>query len=1068
MQFSFAQQKTVTGTVTSDGVNLPGATVSIAGTQQGTQTDENGKFSIKASQGDVLEFSFLGKDPKTVTVGAGNVVNVVLATSSTNIEVVQIVGALGIKRTRDAIVSTQKQIGNRELTQAANPNAVQALTGKVSGLQITTVSNGVSPDLRIVLRGARTLTGDNQALIVIDGAISSATILAQLPPDIIQDVNVIKGAQGAALYGAQGVNGAIVVTTKKGSKTNKFTFGINSGVDFETVNFVPQTQLEYGQGWANDPGFADSTNPNTNTIPGLGGFPNIMATFVPWENGSWGPAYNTANFPSTVPVGMPQADGNFLFTDWKPIKDNMKQFFKTGTVLQNGFNFNVGGPDSYAFLSANRQNTDFVVDGDQLVRNSFIFKAGKKINRFSIGGNVNYITQTTSQTDSDLFDDLIQTASNVPVSRFKNSNNEGHWTVYAQNPYWISKAARFDEKSDIMNGIIDLSYELNKNVSVSYLGNIQLRSTNGQDHRDEFTNISTDFSIAPYDYYGATTESYEALGGTGTGSSYYEYQTSRRNIYNDFMVNFNYDLTSDLNLKFNIGSNIQDRLFREMSQGGKNLDVLGFYHISNVLNPDTPTTLRGLGYNNRTIRTRTVAGFANADLAYKDYLFLNVTGRIEQSSFVKDSYFYPSVGVSFIPTKAFESLKDNKVLNYAKLNASYTSVGNTSAVQAYETNELTRIPTGFPYNGLAALSYNPFPTDPNIKPEFVNTFEVGGQFGFFNDRITLEGSYYVANTKDLISNVTASNFSGNQNLRSNIGDLENKGFEIDLGFVPVKTKDFRWDIRGNYSTFKTKITKLAEGQTSIALQSNSQIGIFAEVGEEFPLIKGTTFQRDANGNILVDNNGAPLTNAPLSKLGKGVPDYIIGLTNSFEYKGFKLTAVADFRTGASTYSFAKNLLLFTGGDLDTAGFDRTQGYVVPGVNATTGLPNTVAYLWNNPGANGMNGRTLDYFTTVHRAVGESSVVDAAALKIRELSLSYALPKKLIERAGLESLRFGVNARNPFVFLADGTLIKAKNGLENNGYGDPEASNTTGNAQGLMNIGQYPTTRTLGFSVNLTF
>lgn len=1068
MQFSFAQQKTVTGTVTSDGVNLPGATVSIAGTQQGTQTDENGKFSIKASQGDVLEFSFLGKDPKTVTVGAGNVVNVVLATSSTNIEVVQIVGALGIKRTRDAIVSTQKQIGNRELTQAANPNAVQALTGKVSGLQITTVSNGVSPDLRIVLRGARTLTGDNQALIVIDGAISTATILAQLPPDIIQDVNVIKGAQGAALYGAQGVNGAIVVTTKKGSKTNKFTFGINSGVDFETVNYVPQTQLEYGQGWANDPGFADSTNPNTNTIPGLGGFPNIMATFVPWENGSWGPAYNTANFPSTVPVGMPQADGNFLFTDWKPIKDNMKQFFKTGTVLQNGFNFNVGGPDSYAFLSANRQNTDFVVDGDQLVRNSFIFKAGKKINRFSIGGNVNYITQTTSQTDSDLFEDLIQTASNVPVSRFKNSNNEGHWTVYAQNPFWISKAARFDEKSDIMNGIIDLSYELNKNVSVSYLGNIQLRSTNGQDHRDEFTNISTDFNIAPYDYYGATTESYEALGGSGTGSSYYEYQTSRRNIYNDFMVNFNYDLTSDLNLKFNIGSNIQDRLFREISQGGKNLDVLGFYHISNVLNPDTPTTLRGLGYNNRTIRTRSVAGFANVDLAYKDYLFLNATGRMEQTSVVKDSYFYPSVGVSFIPTKAFESLKDNKVLNYAKLNTSYTSVGNTSAVQAYDTNELTVIPTGFPYNGLAALAYDNTPTNPNIKPEFVNTFEVGGQFGFFNDRITLEASYYVAKTKDLISNVTASSFSGNSNSRDNIGDLENKGYEIDLGFVPVKTKNFRWDLRGNYSTFKTKITKLADGQTSIALQSNSQIGIFAEVGEEFPLIKGTTFQRDANGNILVDNNGAPLTNAPLSKLGKGVPDYIVGLTNSFEYKGFKLTAVADFRTGASTYSFAKNLLLFTGGDLDTAGFDRTQGYVVPGVNAGTGLPNTVAYLWNNPGANGMNGRTLDYFTTVHRAVGENNVVDAAALKIRELSLSYALPKKLIERAGLESLRFGVNARNPFVFLADGTLIKAKNGLENNGYGDPEASNTTGNAQGLMNIGQYPTTRTLGFSVNLTF
>ncbi len=1054
MQFSFAQQKTVTGTVTSDGVKLPGATVSISGTQQGTQTDENGKFSIKAAQGDVLEVSFLNKETKTVTVGASNVINVTLSNKDNVIDIVTVTGALGIKRTKDAVVSSQKQIGNKELTQAANPNAVQALTGKVSGLQITTVSNGVSPDLRIVLRGARTLTGDNQALVVIDGAISSATILAQLPPDIIQDINIIKGAQGAALYGAQGVNGAIIVTTKKGTKTNKFTFGINSGIDFETVNFVPQRQMEYGQGWANDPGFDDGTG--------------IISTFVPWENGSWGPAYNTPNFPSLVPVGMPQADGNFLFTEWAPIKDNIKQFFKTGTILQNGFNFNVGGKDSYAFLSANRQNTDFVVDGDKLVRNSFIFKAGKKIDRFSINGNFNYITQTISQTDSELMDDLIQTATNIPVSRFANSNNEGHWTVYAQNPYWISKAVRFDRKSDVMNGILDMSYELNKNINFSYLGNVQIRATNGQDHRDAFTNVDTQFSIAPYDYYGEVVESYANLGGTGTGSSFYANQSSRRDIYNDFMFNFNYDLTKDLNLKLNVGSNIQDRMFRETSQGGKNLDVLGFYHISNVLNPDTPTTLRSLGYFNRLIRTRSVAGFVNADLAYKDYLFLNATGRMEKTSFVKDSYFYPAVGVSFIPTKAFESLKDNSVLNYAKLNASYTSVGNTSAVAAYATNELTIIPTGFPYGGLSALAYNNVPTNPDIKPEFVNTIEVGGQFGFFKDRITLEGSYYIAKTTDLISNVTAGSFSGNSNLRDNIGDLENKGFEIDLGFVPVKTNDFRWDIRANYSTFKTKITKLAEGQTSIALQSNSQIGIFAEVGEEFPLIKGTTFQRDGNGNILVDNNGAPLTSSSLSKLGKGVPDYIVGLTNSFEYKGFKLTAVADFRTGASAYSFAKNLMLFTGGDLDTAGFDRTQGYVVPGVNATTGLPNTVAYQATNPGANGLNGRTLDYFTTVHRQIGENNVVDAAALKIRELSLSYALPKKMIEKAGLESFRIGVNARNPFVFLADGKLIKAKNGLENNSYGDPESSNTTGNAQGLMNIGQYPSTRTLGFSVNLTF
>lgn len=1050
MQFSFAQEKTVTGTITDGKLPLPGANVVIKGTSKGVSADMDGKYSIKAKPGDVLVISFTGYDDKSVTVGAANSYNVVVKEKAEILGEVLITGAMGIKRTKDATVSAQKQISNKELTQASNPNAIQSLAGKVSGLQVNTISNGVNASTRIVLRGNRTITGDNQALIVIDGAISSATVLGQLPPDVIENVNVIKGAQGAALYGAQGVNGVIIVTTKKGTKKDKFTFGFNSSVDFETVNFVPHTQQDYGQGWATDinPGFAG---------PGL----PANSGFVPWENGSWGPAFQGANMPGVVPVGLPQADGSFLTTDWKPIKDNIKQFFQTGTIYQNGFNFNVGGPESYAFLSVNRQSTDFVVQDDKLLRNSFLFKAGKKLGKFSIDGNVNYITQATTETDSDLFDDLIQTASNVPVSRFKNSGNEGHWTVYAQNPYWITKAVRNDRRSNLLNGVLALGYDFNKNINVTYTANVQTRSTEFQGHRDAFTNVASEFSIAPYTYYGADVESIEALGGSASVSNYFATQSATRNIYADLLINFNYDLTKDLNLKFNLGNNVQDNYLRETAQGGDNLDIVGFYHISNVLNPLTPTGLRNLGYNNRMVRSRIVAGFLNTDLAYKDYLFLNATARMEQFSGVNNSYFYPSVGVSFIPTKAIASLKGSKVLNYAKLNASYTSVGNTSAVQAYSINATSRVPQGFPFGDLAALEYNRTPTFDGIKPEFVNTLEVGAQLGFFKDRLTLEGSYYVANTKDLITNVTASSASGNSVMLDNVGELQNKGFEIDLGVTPIKTDSFRWDIRANYTTYKTKIVKLSGDATSVNLQSNSQIGIFAEVGEEFPLIKGTAFVRDAAGNIVVDASGLPQRTSTFEKLGKGTPDYIIGLTNSFEYKGFKLTAVADLRVGASAYSFAKNLLLFTGGDQDTAGFDRTQGYIVPGVTTTGAVNTTNAFTADTAGV-------LNYFTTTHRAVGESSVVDASALKIRELSLSYALPKKLIEKTGLESFRIGVNARNPFVFLADGKLLKAKNGLENHGYGDPESSNTTGNAQGIINIGQYPSSRTLGFTLNLTF
>lgn len=1051
MQFSFAQQKTVTGTVTSDGAKLPGATVSIAGTQKGTQTDENGKFSIKASEGEVLEISFLGKDTKTVTVGAGNVVNVVLATSAaTNIEVVQIVGAMGIKRTKDETVSAQKQIGNKELTQAAQPNAIIALTGKVSGLQINTTSNGVSASTRIVLRGARSITGNNQALVVIDNSISTADVLGQLPPDVIESVNVVKGAQGGALYGEQGVNGVIIVTTKRGSKKGKMTVGFNSSIDFENVLFVPDRQMQYGQGWNTDPGFA-----GPGTVPG----------FVPFENGSWGPSFANPAMGPLVPVGLPQADGHFLMTEWKPIKDNIKEFFKTGTILQNGFNVNVGSEDSYALLSVNRQNTDFVVDGDKLKRNSFLFKAGKKFGKFNIDGNVNYISQTTSQTSPDLFDDLIQTAINIPVSRFANSGNEGHWTVYANNPYWMAKSVRFDDKSNIVNGIVNLGYELNKNISVTYNANVRVTNTNGQQHTDKFDNADPkyayDFGLDGYDYYGDPTWTYRNLGGQPTVSSYFANQSSSRNFYGDLLLNFKYDLTSKLKLKFNLGNNLQDNTFRVTSQGGSNLDIPGFYHITNVLNPSRPASL-----DNRLVKSRRAGFFVNADLAYEDYLFLNATMRRDQSSTVKKAAYYPSVGVSFIPTKAFASLKDNKVLNYMKLNASYTSVGNTNAVAAYAITGLATTSAGFPFGTLASYSYNPNQTNANIRPEYVNTFEVGGQFGFFNDRVTLEGSYYIANTKDLITNSTNSTTSGNRSYLDNIGDLENKGYEIDLGLTPVKTSSFRWDIKTSYTTYKTVVKSLQNGLNSINLQSNGVVGVFAEVGEEFPLIKGTTFVRDANGNYIVDTDfgNLPKRSTEITKLGKANPDYIIGLTNSFEYKGFKLTAVADYRTGGSTYSFAKNLLFFTGGDLDTAGFDREAGYTLPGT-AVDQFGNPYVGPVSTPDYAG----TVTYFTESHRAVAETNMIDTSALKIRELSLSYALSPNVVKRMGVESFRFGVNARNPFVFLADGKLLKPKNGLgANNGYSDPEASNTTGNAQGITDIGQYPTTRTLGFSVNVTF
>jgi TonB-linked SusC/RagA family outer membrane protein len=1037
MQFSFAQEKTVTGVVSDALGPLGGANVVVQGTTNGATTDFDGNYSIKAKQGDVLVFSYTGMKQSTATVGAANKINITMQEDVLTGTEVVVVGALGIKRKVDEITSSYQVVQSKELTQAVNPSVIQSLTGKVSGLQINTTSNGVNPDTRIVLRGNRSITGNNQALVVIDNAVSTANILGQLPPDVIESVNVIKGSQGAALYGEQGVNGVIIVTTKKGNKDGKMSVSINSSIDFSNVAFIPEHQDLYGQGWNTDPGFDDGTG--------------NLAGFVPWENGAWGPAYNDPNMPAIVPVGLPQANGDFLYTTWTPKKDNIKDFFQTGTLFQNGISLNVGGADSYAMLSVNRQTTDFVVAGDELVRNSFLFKGFKKLGKFSLEGNVNYITQSTSQTDSNLYFELNQTATSIPVSRFAGGQNEHHWTVYYHSPYWKQQNIRFDNRSNIVNGIAALNYEFNKNISASYTGNIQVRNTDAQSHNNGFTNVDYEYNFtAPYTYYGASFETYSLLGGSPETSSFYANQSSNRNFYGDLLVNFDYKLTDDISAKFNIGNNIQDNMFRITTQGGTNLDVAGFYHISNVLNPDAPSTL-----DNRYVRSRKVAGFANADFGYKDYLFLNATARLEKSSTIIDSYFYPSVGVSFIPTKAFDIR--GKVLNYAKVSANYVSVGNASAVGAYAVNDLASIPAGFPFGGLSGLSYNLNSTDPNIRPEFVNTTELSVNLGLFNDRVTIDGSIYTQDTKDLITRKTASSGSGNATVLGNVGDLENKGFEIDLGITPVKNDNFTWNMRASYSAYKTKVISLAEGINSVNLQSNTFVGVFAEVGEQFPLIKGTAYVRDANGNVIIDANGLPQRTTTFEKLGTSNPDYILGFTNSFEYKGLRFVTVMDYRTGHSTYSEVLRNLAWAGHSVESVRNDRDTGYIFPTQVETA--PGSGVYTDNTTPVNGGGyAGTLNYFSGNFDRTGEALVIDATAFRVREMSLSYSLPSKMISNIGLESFRFGINARNPFTVLAS----------ENKGYTDPEASNTTGNAQGIANVGQYPTTRSYGFSINLTF
>ncbi|MBT2620867.1 SusC/RagA family TonB-linked outer membrane protein [Chryseobacterium sp. ISL-6] len=976
-----------------------------------------------------------------------------------NIEEVVVTGALGIKKKADAVTNAQQVVGTKELNQASAPNAVQALTGKVSGLQITQTDNGVGATSRIVIRGNKSISGNNQALVVIDNVISSADVLTQIPPEAIESINVIKGLQGAALYGQQGVNGVIIVATKRGAKSEKMQFTLTSSIQMTQAFKFPIVQQQYGKGYPHEPAFS-AGDPDYNG-----------ATYVPFENMSWGPAYNNPDIGGQmVPSGLPQANNQFIYEKFAPVKDHFSKFFKNGVILQNGITVNSGGADSYAMLSINRLENDFVVEGDKLRQNSFLLKAGKKLDKLRIDGTVNYISKITNQSDSELYNDILQMPTMNDVRKYRNSGIEGGLSAFTKNPYYQIEHTRQNTINDYLSGILSLQYDFNKNINLTYTGNVFLNNSRSDNHDDGFK--ATQIYDAGLTFDGGNLQDYTQ---NANYDSYYINRTvNTRSYYGDIMLNFNYDLTDDINLKLNLGNNIQDSYRTARSMGGTNLIVPGWYDIRNVNSPIQPGNLNGaaaldnIAFENSTTRQRIVAGFANLDLSYKDYLFLNSTFRIEQSSVLSTfyngelhnkTYPYYSVGLSFVPTKAFEGLK-NDVINYIKIAPSFTRVGNTSAVLPYNTTNVGVIPAGYPFPGLPGYGVNAAQTNRAIKPEFISTVDLNVQLGFFNDRITLEGSIYQSDTKDLITNANVSNTSGLNTLKDNFGKTRMKGLEIDLGITPFKTQDFTWNLRASFAKSRTTVIDLPNGLDEVALAVPYQtvgLGVFAIKGSDAQVIKATTFQRDDQGRIIVGADGVPLQSTTLTSMGRVTPDYTLGLNTSIRYKSFTLSGTMDYRKGGKFASLGKSILTFAGMTEDTAGFDRSQGYVIPNsVQIVNGQ--SVANVTPVGGTADYDG-VAGYFSSQSlQRLGEPMVLDATAFKVREIALSYDIPKSVLSSTFVTGFTVGLFARNPF-------FVYSK---ENRNYADPETSYTNGNGAGIAIAGQYPSQRSFGINLKATF
>jgi hypothetical protein len=588
---------------------------------------------------------------------------------------------------------------------------------------------------------------------------------------------------------------------------------------------------------------------------------------------------------------------------------------------------------------------------------------------------------------------------------------------------------------DRMNGIMNIKYDINDNINVVLNTSVRNFKSRSRNYTNEYIDLN---NVGGGDH--------------DTVSQFGQSNSESTNIYSDFFVNFDYMLTDDISLTALVGSNIQDNRSSTTAVSGSNTTIPGFYNINNI------TGLPNTG--NSIFQDRRFSLLGSLDLGYKDFLFLTVTGRNDWTSKLADdlnSFFYPSVGLSFVATNAFPSLKEGGILNYAKFSGNWSKVGN-DRVGTYQINPTLNQATGYPFSDLNSFVLDQTIADPRLVNEFIESWEFNANLAFFKgDRVTLDFSIYESKNSDLVTGITTSAASGLANSTVNVASSTTSGFELDLGLTPIRTKDFRWDLNVNYATNKTIIDKVSDNSTEVALAAFSDVGIFATEGEEFPLIKGSAYERDPQGRVLIDpSTGNPLKTSEFQVLGKSTPDYIIGLNTAFNYKGIRFAAVMDYRTGHQFWAGTKDWLSWSGHLVESADGGR-RGFIFPNsaIETSPGV-----YEANNSVITG--GTTyanyLDYFSNEYRDVTENFVLDATAFKVRELSLSYDFSKEMLENVGLSTLRIGVNARNPFIVLPK----------ENRGYADPEIGRSSGNDQGLSVTGQYPITRTYGMTLNLTF
>jgi TonB-linked SusC/RagA family outer membrane protein len=1013
----YAQTKNLTGTVTStdDNQPIPGVSVSVKGTTLGTITNLDGRFELTVPQdAKTLVFSFIGMKNYEVEIGTQTSFTVKMETDVFGIDEV-VVTALGINRPKRELSYQTQNVGQEELVKAAPTRAASALAGKVAGLQINVQDNGVNPSTQILLRGLRSISGNNSALIVIDGSIASEGAFDALNPNDIADISILKGATAAALYGSSAGNGALIVTTKSGQAGEKFTVGLNTSFTMDKVAYMPDFQSEYGTGWE-------------------GAYDNV-------ENTNWGP-----RFDGTMrQIGPTFPEGYGLETQivpYAPVKDNLLSFYNTGQTYNNTIYLSGSNEDSKFYISIGDQRSDGIVPDDTYQRNTFRANASKKMGKVELSASTSYFTDKTDvvggtigDQDRPLYWFLLNTSANIPLSTYSDWSNplsygyaDNYYNAYYQNPYWAIGTNRNIDETNRLVGNMNLSYDILEWLNFTARAGVNNVWGNGKNWRARQT------------YNSDLQPSHATVSSFVTDS---EFQT--KTYTGDALISGTRTIADDFSIKAILGGTVYATDYRGSTITANNLSIPDFYDISNGTGE-----LQG----NVDESVKRVYGFyGDFTFGYKNYLFLNFSGRNDWTSTLakgNNSYFYPSIGLSFVVTDAIQALNNNEILSSAKVTLSNSTVYNDLA--PYRINETYSQHVSFPFGGVNGFLLSPTAVDANISKEKINTTEIGLNLGFLQSRLWVDASWYNTITSDLITFTTPSITSASTSFLTNIGELQGKGIELTLGGNVLNVSDFKWDINLNYTSHETVVNEIYEGLDEVAVTTTGQYGIYAVVGQAFPQIKANVYERDPQGRIVVDAaSGHPITQTDLQSLGKTTPDYILGLNTALSYKGISVAATFDYRTGHKYYEQGSDAMEFTGRSMASVSANR-QDFVIPNSVIETS-PGVYAENTNIP----VSGGRQSYWTDVYNDVKSNYVKDATALKLRELAVSYELPSNLLSKTPLGKVSVGFIGRNLLTWLP-----------EDNRFADPEFNNTNSNAIGVGGYFQSPPTKSLGFSLNVEF